>query len=72
MLAAGHPVGTTCDAGFDVSTGCPVGTTHSAGFNVSGGRPLGTTHDNGAKSSLIEDNESELTEHMKQYDLPIT
>ena len=54
------------------STGRPVGTTHSAGFNVSDGRPLGTTHEKGATSSLIEDNESELMEHMKQYYLPIT
>ena len=71
-VSTGRPVGTTCDAGFDVSTGRPVGTTHLAGFNVSGGRPLGTTHENGAKTSLIEDNESELTEHIRQYDLPIT
>ena len=70
-VSTGRPVGTTLDAGFDASTGRPVGTTHDAGFNVSDGRPLGTTHDNGAKSSLIEDNAPELTEHIKQYDLPI-
>ena len=72
LLTRIRPVGTTCDAGSDASDGCPVGTTHSAGFNVSDGRPMGTTYENGAKSSLIEDNESKLTEHMKQYDLPVT
>ena len=71
-VSTGRPVGTTLDAGFDVSTGRPVRTTHSAGFNVSDGQPLGTTHENGTKSLLIEDNECELTEHIKQYDLSIT
>ena len=39
----GRPVGTTKDAGYNVSTGRPFGTTREAGCNVSSGRPIGTT-----------------------------
>ena len=34
----GCPVGTSCVAGFNVSSGQPVGTTLEAGFNASNGR----------------------------------
>ena len=47
----GRPVGTTRDAGSNVSTGRPIGTTRGAGSNVSDGRPVGTTRDAGSNVS---------------------
>ena len=72
---------------LDVPTGCPSGTTCDAGFNVSSGRApscTDTTQSANCKETKVDDNNSDmynvtgvlednpvlLAEHVKQYDLP--
>ena len=72
---------------LDVPTGCPFGTTCDAGFSVSSGSPpscTDTTQSTDCKEIKVDDNDSKmynvtgvlednpvlLAEYMKQYDLP--
>ena len=66
-VSTGRPVGTTRDAGNNVGTGRPIGTTRDAGSDVSAGRPVGTTREQGGGTNYIEDDAQKLCDHLSQY-----
>ena len=76
-VSTGRPLGTTCDAGFNVSTSHPVSAEPSktnmmqfANNVVKETEFHDDSYDACSTTGLVEDNASLLTEYMKQYNLP--